>query len=65
VQRRIVELQFLKRLTQRIVLIRLDGIKSGKNLRFDFLESRQRFQSRVVSQRHRIADLGRLEFFNA
>ena len=64
-QRRIVQLEFLERLAQGIVLVRLDRIESGEDLRLDFLEPRQGLAGRPVQQGQRIADLGRLQFLDS
>ena len=44
VQGGVVESQLFQRLAQGIVLIGLDRIQAGKDLRLDFLEARQRFR---------------------
>ena len=63
----IVEFEFFKRITQGVVLTGFSGVQTGKHLRLDFLEARQRFGCRtqvvgqLLFQRDGVADLGRLD----
>ncbi|KFB73578.1 MAG: hypothetical protein AW09_001151 [Candidatus Accumulibacter phosphatis] len=63
-QRRVVELQLLQRFAQRLILVRFHRIQPGEYLRLDFLEARQGLARRSFEQRHRIADLGGLQFLD-
>jgi hypothetical protein len=47
VERGVVEVQLLQRLAQRLVLVGLDRIKAGEDLRLDFLEAGQRLRRRL------------------
>ena len=70
-QRRIVELEFFKRVAQGIVLIRFGGVQTGKNLWLYFFETWQSLlcRSQIVGQLFfqcdRIAHLGCLQLFDA
>ena len=58
VQRRVVELQLVERVAQRLVLVRLDRIEAREHLRLHFLEAGQRARAPAAStQRDRVADL--------
>ena len=57
-QRRIVQVQLLQSVAQRVVLVGLDRVQPGEHLRLDLLEAGQRLLGRPVGQRDRVADLG-------
>ena len=65
VQRRVVELQLVERVAQRLVLVRLDRVEAGEHLRLHVLEAGQRRRGRTRGQRHRVADLRRVQFLDA
>ena len=72
VQRRIVELELLQRVAQRVVLAGLGRIEPGEHLRLDFLEAGQRLgrgggraAGAGLDQRDGVADLGGLQFLDA
>ena len=64
-QRSIVEMQFLQRVAQGVVLVRLDRIQTREHLRLDFLEAGQRLRSGPVSQGDRVAHFGSLDILDA
>ena len=64
-KRRIVELQLQKRFAQRVVLIGLHRIQTGKHLGLDFLKTGKRRRSRILSVRKRIAHARFLELLDA
>ena len=57
VQRRVVQLQLVERVAQRLVLVRLDRVEPGEHLRLHFLEARQRRRGRPRRERDGVADL--------
>ena len=57
VQRRVVELELVERVAQRLVLVRLDRVEAREHLRLHFLEARQRLRRRPARERDRVADL--------
>ncbi len=65
VQRRVVELQLVQRVAQRLVLVRLDRVEAGEHLRLDFLEPRQRSGGRLLRVGDRVADLRLGELLDA
>ncbi len=65
VKRRVVQLELVERVAQRLVLVRLDRIEPGEDLRLDVLEARQRRGGRPRSQRDRVADLRRVDLLDA
>jgi hypothetical protein len=64
-QRRVVELQFLERCPQILVLIALDRIESGENHRLHILETCDRLFAGIVHMGDRIADFHVERRFNA
>ena len=64
-QRGVVELELLERISQRLVLIRLDRIEPGKDRGFDFLESWQCGLGRLSIEGDGIAHLGSLQLLDA
>ena len=70
-QRRIVELEFFKRVTQLVVLAGFGGVQPCKNLRFDLFKTGQGFggRARVVGQlfvqRDGVTHLGGIQLTNA
>ena len=48
VQRRVVQLELVERVAQRLVLVRLDRVEPGEHLRLHVLESRQRARRRAA-----------------
>ena len=65
VQRRVVQLQLLQRVAQRLVLVGLHRVQAGEYLRLDLLEAGQRRRRRVRGVGQRVADPGRLELLDA
>ena len=65
VQRRIVELQLVERVAQRLVLVRLDRVETREHLRLHVLEARQRRRRRARGERDRVADARRVDLLDA
>ena len=65
-QRRVVQLQLLQRVAQRLVLVRLDRIEAGEHLRLDLLEAGQRLGRRARRRSVTVSPtLRRLELLDA
>ena len=64
-QRRVVQVQLLERVAQRVVFARIDRIEAREHLRLDLLEARQRLGRGRVGARERVADLRGLELLDA
>ena len=66
VQRRVVQVQLLERVAQRLVLVGFHRVEAGEYLRLDFLEARAAALRRGVRPRgQRVADLGGARFLDA
>src|SRR5258706_2918423 len=61
-QARIVQLQLLQRIAQRLVLVRFDGGEAREHLRLDLLEAGQRLGRGIVREGPRVAHLRLLQF---
>ncbi len=65
VQRRIVQFELVERVAQRFVLVGFHRVEPGEHLRLDVLEAGQRGCCRPRRERHRVADLGRVDLLDA
>jgi len=65
VQRGVVQLQLGEGVAQRLVLVALDRKKTGKHLRLDFLEARQRAGCRPALVGHRVTDASVAQLLDA
>ena len=64
-QRRVVELELVERVAQRLVLIGFDRVEAREHLRLDLLETRQRRGRGAIGERHGVADLGGVDLLDA